>query len=232
MNQVKKMNWGTDAPLETPYLNAKQEWDTRMGSTVTQAKNWRLAFFLMLLIVGVTVSALIYKLFTSNIEVHIVEIFENGTTKYAGRAGKNWNEYKPTDVQKIDSIQEFLDYTRTVSIDPAINKKNWLKAYNYLTARASKKLSEYVNQPGNNPFERSKKVRVALDDFTNVSQISENTWQVDWIETTWTLKGDSLGSQKWRANFTLSRIAPKNEKDIQKNHLGIFINDFHWSKTK
>lgn len=45
---MKKIMSTTDDLIpETPYLQARQEWDNRIGSSVIQAYNWRKIAFLL-----------------------------------------------------------------------------------------------------------------------------------------------------------------------------------------
>ena len=46
------IRYGTTPEPETPYQRAGQVWDDRIGSARVQAKNWRLAFFGMLVLSG------------------------------------------------------------------------------------------------------------------------------------------------------------------------------------
>ena len=39
-----------DTAPESPYRKAQDAWDSRIGATVVQAKNWRYAFFTVALL--------------------------------------------------------------------------------------------------------------------------------------------------------------------------------------
>jgi type IV secretion system protein TrbF len=58
--KTARASWAPSELLETPYLKARQEWDRRMGMTVVQARNWRLAAFAALGLILVSLFGLIY----------------------------------------------------------------------------------------------------------------------------------------------------------------------------
>lgn len=224
----KTKKWKPGELLNTPFKRAMQEWDNRMGNVVVQAKNWRLALFSTYLFIVFPLIIVAGFLGAQPKQTpHIVEVFPDGSAIYRGAVGKAWELYKPEKQQVTFQLQRFLEYTRNISSDMAVVKKQWFEAYNLLTPKAASTLSTYAND--NNPFERAKTERISID-ITAKVPLSADSWQCDWKETIWGPKGNVLGTEFWRATLKVAVIKPKSDQDLIKNPLGIYIDEFHWSR--
>jgi type IV secretion system protein VirB5 len=228
--EAKTKKWKPAGPLETPYKRAAQEWDNRMGNAIVQAKNWRMALFgTYLLIVAPLIFGCIYLGSLPKEVPHIVDVLPDGSAIYRGAVSKTWDNYVPEKASITYQLTRFLDDTRSISSDLAVVKKNWFDAYNIVTPKAATILSTYANE--NSPFERAKTQRVSIEQTAAPLQTSKDSWQVDWKETVWGPKGDVIAVEYWRASFIVALIKPKSDKDLLKNPLGIYIDEFHWAKV-
>jgi type IV secretion system protein VirB5 len=73
-------------------------------------------------------------------------------------------------------------------------------------------------------------VSVAIDDVLPTSQ---NTWQVDWSETTRDRKGEKAVTVKWRGLVTIVLVPPStstSETQLRRNPLGVYVQDLSWSR--
>src|SRR5260370_21911477 len=61
MSKRPSVRYGATPEPETPYQRAGQIWDDRIGSARLQAKNWRLAFFGMLVLSGGLAGGIVWQ---------------------------------------------------------------------------------------------------------------------------------------------------------------------------
>lgn len=95
-------------------------------------------------------------------------------------------------------------------------------------------MQEYLGSDSDtSPFKRAAKETVDVQ-ITSVIPQSDETWQVDWMETVRARGDGSIISRfRMRALVRIYVVPPTNrtsEEQIRKNPLGIFIRDFNWSK--
>jgi type IV secretion system protein VirB5 len=224
-----RTKWTPEGQAHTPYMRARQEWDSRMGSVVVQAKNWRLATFASLGVALVSIGGLIYVGSRPKLVPHIVQIDSLGAAHYMGPAAQTASEYTPSDASLKYHLRRFLEDTRTLSSDVAVVRKNWLEAYALVTPRGANMLSAYVS--GSDPFKRAASERVTLE-VAAMLRASTDGWQIDWRETSWDKAGNPSPAAIWRGMFRLLRETPKTEEAMAKNPIGLYIDEFHWDKVQ
>lgn len=229
MEASASSTWAPESPLDTPYHRAKQEWDSRIGSTVVQARNWRLATFLSLGLVLMSIIGLVYLGAQPKAVPHIVEIDRLGVPAYRGPVGQTARDFRPGEASIRYHLRRFIDDTRTVSSDVAVLKQNWLDAYTVVTANAANQLSTYAQKAS--PFERSQLERVSVE-VTSMVPLSKNTWQIDWREVTWDKTGNQTASAVWRASVRIQIKLPETEEALAANPIGLYIDEFHWSRVQ
>jgi type IV secretion system protein VirB5 len=224
-----RIKWAPAGQAHTPYMRARQEWDSRMGSVAVQAKNWRLATFASLAVTLVSVGGLIYVGARPKLVPHIVQIDSLGAAHYAGPAALAASDYVPSDATLKYYLRRFLEDARTLSSDAAVVRKNWLEAYALVTPRGANMLSAYVS--GNDPFKRAASERVTLE-VAAMLRVSSDSWQIDWRETSWDKAGAPSPAVVWRGMFRVLRETPKTEEAMAKNPIGLYIDEFHWDKVQ
>jgi type IV secretion system protein VirB5 len=224
-----RIRWKPEGQAHTPYMRARQEWDSRMGSVVVQAKNWRLATFASLGVTLVSVAGLIYVGARPKLVPHIVQIDSLGAARYMGPAAQSVSEYAPSDATLKYHLRRFLEDTRTLSSDSAVVRRNWLEAYALVTPRGANMLSAYVS--GSDPFKRAASERVTLE-VAAMLRASADSWQIDWRETSWDKAGAPSPAVVWRGMFRVLREIPKTEEAMAKNPIGLYVDEFHWDKVQ
>lgn len=216
-----------DLVPETPYLQAKQEWDNRIGNSVIQAYNWRKIAFLLACSIVVLLVGLIVSNSQPKYIPYIVEVNGSQVTNVSqGTVVK----YQPRDPQIRHYLIKFIEKIRGVSIDHEVNKK-WLnEAYSFLTPKTANKFDNYFVSEDNSILHKIKEqqsVFVAVNSFTLVSN---NVYELRWIEETHDSSGKLLTKEKFVGFATIKIAPPTQEKSILQNPLGIWITDFSWSK--
>lgn len=228
MQAVANKKWTPEGHVETRYRRARKEWDDRMGGAVIQARNWRLATLLALGLVLVSLAGTIYLGAQPKAVPHIVQVDKIGAPTYIGPIGQSAREYRPGDATIKYHLRRFIDQTRSVSSDPAVVRKNWTDAYTVITPNAANQLSAYAER--NDPIKRAQDARVTVD-VSAIVQVSKETWQADWEEKTWDKAGNQVGGAVWRGTFKVIVRPPESEDQIATNPIGLYIDEFHWSKV-
>jgi len=141
----------------------------------------------------------------------------------------SWKEFKPGDASIRYHLGRFVNNTRMVSSDKTVIKRNWLDAYNLVTPNAANTLNAYAEK--NEPFQRADKERVSVDILSMVP-ISGESWQIDWKESRWGVHGDAQGETWWRGIFRVVMHKPESEEQLAANPVGLYIDEFHWSKIQ
>ncbi len=229
MEPVANKSWKPEGEIETRYRKARQEWDRRMGAAVVQARNWRLATLLSLGLVLVALVGVVYLGAQPKAVPHIVQVDRIGAPTYLGAVGQSAREYKPSDASLKYHLRRFISATRTISSDAAVMKRNWIDAYTLITPSAANHLNAYAQQ--SDPFKRAEQERVGID-VASVVQLSADSWQSDWIEKTWDKAGNEIASAVWRGTFRVVVRPPESEEQLAANPIGLFIDEFHWSKVQ
>lgn len=229
MEPIANKTWKPDGEIETRYRKARQEWDRRMGTAVVQARNWRLATLLALGVVLVAVVGIIYLGAQPKAIPHIVQVDRMGAPTYLGPVGQSLREYKPSDASLKYHLRRFISSTRSISSDPAVMKRNWIDAYTLITQNAANHLNAYAQET--DPFKRREQERITVD-VASIVQLSADTWQADWFEKAWDKTGSETGSSVWRGTFRVIVRTPESEEQLASNPIGLFIDEFHWSKVQ
>src|SRR5208282_3441429 len=126
------------------------------------------------------------------------------------------------------SLASFIAATRLVTPDLEVQRKAIFCVYGMLKTKdpATAKMNEFLNgTPETSPFTRSAKVTVNTD-ISTVLPITENTWEVDWQETTRDRDGSLVGQPIiMRATLEIYIVPPSTDAkqtEIQRNPLGIY----------
>lgn len=217
------VRYGKTPEPQTPYQRAGQVWDARIGSARLQAKNWRLAFFLMLAMSMGLAFGLIWQSTRGTITPWVVEVDKLGEARAVAPAISDW---RPSDLQIGWFLAYFIKCVRSISVDPPIMRENWLDAYNYVTAKGALALNDYARRA--NPFEKIGKEQVSVD-VSSVIRASDNSFRVAWVEHHY-VDGALALSQRWSAIFTVIVQAPRDRDTLIKNPLGLYIDALNWSK--
>lgn len=214
----------SDTPVPvTPYQAAAQAWDERIGSARVQARNWRLMAFGCLGLAVAVSGALVWRAGQSMVTPYVIEVDSAGQVRAVGTAA---TPYQPTDAQIAFHLAHFISNVRALALDPVIVRQSWLEAYEYTTDRGAATLSDYARTK--DPFARIGQVSIAVD-VTSVVRASDSSFQVRWIERTYT-HGVLTATERWTAIVTIVIEPPRTEERLRRNPLGIYVNGLSWSK--
>jgi type IV secretory pathway TrbF-like protein len=204
----------------TPYQRAQQEWDSRIGSSREQARNWRILAILSTLVSVLLITVIILVSASRKEHLYIAEVTKEGKVV---NVAPLLVRYQPTDAQKEYFIAHFVELVRSIPMDPVVAKKNWITAYNFLNSRGAERLSYYFKE--SNPIAMLGKKTVSVQ-ISDINPISQATINVNWIEITIGANGKEEAKKNYSGIFTIAIKQPTKSEEILRNPLGLRIIDF------
>src|SRR5271167_655510 len=224
---------GKAARVVNPYLNARQEWNSQTERAFSQLHVWQLFGVAGLLIALACVAGIIYFGSQTKYVPYVIEVDKLGEAVAVGPA----QLAAPADPRVVRaSLASFIAAARLVTPDLEVQRKAIFCVYGMLKTKdpATAKMNEFLNgTPETSPFTRSAKVTVNTD-ISTVLPITDNTWEVDWQETTRDRDGSLVGQPIiMRATLEIYIVAPSTDArqtEIQRNPLGIYVRDFNWQQ--
>ena len=216
-----------------PYLNARRAWNVHTAGLMKSLQVWQLVGLGSLLIALAAVGGLIAIGSQSKFIPYIVQVDKLGETLAVSRA----DQAQVLDERIVHAaLASFIQDLRVVTPDVALQRKAIFRTYALLSSGdpATHKANQWYNAVAeNNPFKRAETSTVNAEIVSVLPQSSE-TWQVDWLEKVYDRQGQPVEAPyQMRA---LIRIYQKpatqttTEEEIRNNPLGIYVQDFSWSR--
>jgi len=210
-------------PEETPYLKAAQQWDHRIGDARAQARNWRLMAFSSIAIAGIFAAGFAYEATRVKVAAYYVPVDEIGRPGHVELVG---NVYTPSNAAIIYFLS---DWTRTMfakPTDPIVAREDLLKDFSVLRGNAATGMNQWAS--ANDPMKDIGHVARTVA-INAVLQRSDQSWQVDWTESTFT-DGSKSNDVKYTGLFTVEAVPPTNQSELLANPLGLHITAINWSR--
>lgn len=218
---------------ENPYLSARRTWNDHMRSVQSSRNMWQILAILCLMIALAGVGGMIYIGSQSKFVPYVVQVNNLGEAIAVSRA-----DVAAVADQRVvhASLASFINDVRMVTPDIALQRKAIFRAYAMLKTNdpATAKANEWFNgHADSSPFKRAETQTVSVDIISVIPQ-SPETWQVDWLEKVYDRQGHPLEAPfKMRALLRVYHRPPTQsttEEQIRNNPLGIYIQDFSWSR--
>ena len=211
--------------LESSVLDGRREYFDRYFQLAKMINNLRL-MLLGTIAVGVILACGMVALALQHKAIpFVVEVDRNSEVKRITRADV---AEKPTDHMVAASMRLFLIGARTVFLDRRAQQMQMNTAYSMILAGSPAYKSMEDFHTANNPYEKSKTETVEVA-VTSVPKISDDTWQVEWTETTKQLSGKVLSVKNWQGAFKVRIIPPTDVNQIGVNPFGIYVEWFSWT---
>lgn len=207
----------------TPYQRAAQLWDERIGSARVAARNWRLMAFGGLILSSGLSGGLVWQSMQSRVVPYVVAVDRLGEAQAVAPADKH---YQPTDPQIAWFLGRFIGNIRSVSLDPVLMRANWLSAYDFVTARGARFISNYARDA--DPFGDIGNRTVSVQ-VTSIVRASDRSFQVKWTENAFD-RGNPAGATHWTAILSVVTRPPATVETLHKNPLGLYVDAIDWSK--
>ena len=228
MKQILALGNGqTESP--NPYLDARRNWNSHVDRAMSSLHAWRLIGIAGLLIGLGGVAGVAYIGSQSKFVPYVIQVDRLGEAVAVGPA----QLAAPADPRVVRAtLASFVSCIRLVTPDVELERKAVFTAYAMVKTKdpAAVKLNEWFQgSKESDPFERAKKVTVSTD-INSVLPISQNSWQVDWQETTRDRDGALMGGPRHlRAVLEIYVLPPSThtlESELERNPLGIFVRDY------
>ncbi len=218
---------------DNPYLSARRTWNDHMRAVQASRTMWQMLALLCLLIALAGVGGIIAIGSQSKFIPYVVQVNQLGEAIAVSRADMA-GEADPRVVHA--SLASFINDLRMVTPDVTLQRKAIFRAYAMLSTNdpATAKANQWFNgSEASSPFKRAETQTVNVEIISVIPQ-SPETWQVDWLEKVHDRQGHMAEPPfKMRA---LLRVYHKpttsstTEEQIRNNPLGIYVQDFSWSK--
>jgi type IV secretion system protein VirB5 len=238
MNNIKgglkklSLEKNKESLADNPYLNAKRTWNVHTAGLMKSLQVWQCVGLVSLLITLASVGGLISIGSQSKFIPLVFQQDASGNTLSVTRADKvkaaNIDDYR-------SAAAHFIENIRLVSADVELQKKAVFQVYSYLNqndAALSKVQAFYSDTQQSNPFDRAAHEIVNVE-IRSVLQESENTWQIDWIETIrnrdGSLKKNPYAMKAIVTMYQDSTLSDVSNDSVLKNPHLIYVRDFNWS---
>ena len=202
------VRYGRTPEPETPYQKAAQVWDERIGSARVQARNWRLMALGCLALSGGLAAGLTWQAVRGSVVPWVVQVDKLGQAQAVAPAIA---DYRPTDPQIAWHLARFIEYVRSLSVDPIVLRQNWLRAYEFVTDKGAVALNDHARAA--DPFGRLGKVQVAIE-VSSVIRASDDSFRVAWTERRYE-NGNLAATERWTAILTLVIETPRDVERLR-----------------
>lgn len=205
------------------YQRARHEWDERIGSAVSAARNWRIVGIVSLAVAGCAVIGISHIGAQSKIQPYGV-VLQGDNVLPAGPmtalSGSQLSNMKATE------IRHFVENVRSVFIDVNAQKKSITQAYAFLHQGDPAHQLITAAFKKQTPFARAETELVKVS-WVTVLPLSDDTYQAEWSETLTSPMGQSLGERHYKATLNTYQVAPTTRQQMDLNPLGFFIKTFN-----
>jgi type IV secretory pathway TrbF-like protein len=208
---------------ETPYRQAQQLWDSRMGSSLAHARTWRTAAFCSFGLAGAMAAGVVVLALRPAAIPFVIEASETGEARLVGPA---MSAYEPSDAQLSWHIARFIEMVRGLPSDAIVVRQNWLRAYDWATQGGAQVLNAMAED--DDPFAKVGKQTVAVE-VLSVVRASPTSFQLRWRESTYNA-GTLVHVERYTGVATIVIDPPSTPERLQKNPLGLYIHGLTWSR--
>lgn len=219
-------NFRGDTASEGRYLQARQEWDDRIGNARSQAANWRRAFFAMSLLTLILAGGLVWLSLRPQIMPYVVEVGPNGRVTNIAALPRHTTA---SDAQIALTLHQFVQRIRAVPMDTVLLRRNWLEAYNFLSEPGAAALTELATKE--QTFTRTGRDRVDVTIQDTLKQTPQ-TYQVAWRETVYGLGAEKGRTREMVGTFQIQSAMAQDPERLKINPFGVYILAFQITESK
>lgn len=206
------------------YHQAYDEWSARIGSAKTQARNWRFACLLCLLVLVLLLVAFTMLLSSQKSYVYVAEVKPQESVVNVRAMDQ---AYSPSQAQEEYFINQFIHNIMTLPLDPVVVRENWLNAYGAVQGKAKYQLNTYAR--AHNPFSVVGK-QTSTVEIQKFNPISNNSYEFNWLVTIYNNNGKVVSKTLYNGIFTVvGGVKPTTQKQLLNNPLGLRIEYFSFS---
>ena len=221
---LEKVNEGSG---KSPYLAARDEWNERYRDLIAAARNWRLLAVTSSVVALVAVLGLIVIGAKPKVIPYIVAVDNLGKVVSQGTAVQ---ASVADDRLKRAALWSWVQDWRMVSSDAAVEKNSIERVYARVGngTPAAIRISDAYRD--GSPLKLAQTETISVN-VRALYASSKDSYEVEWTETTFDLKGEQIGTQNYKGVITISIHPPEDEGLARVNPLGIYVTNVSWSKV-
>jgi type IV secretory pathway TrbF-like protein len=212
---------------ENPYLAARAEFVSVFLDQAKARRNWQLAAFALLVLLGVVLSAYVRLASEARITPYVVEVDRLGQAVAFGPAERLARSEPRLIAYQLALLVRNL---RTVSSDFEAEKRSLFAAYAFVAGAAHATLDAYFLDPAHDPrvLGRGSTRQVQV---TSVLQVpGTESWKVAWTETEQPRFVGSPRTAAWEGYFRVETHPPKTTEAVLTNPLGLYVTEINWTQ--
>lgn len=204
-----------DLTIETPYTAGQRQHETLFGDLATRLRNWRLATFGLIVVLGIVSTDNLLMRLSTRYYVHVAEVLPDGSKVRVQPVDRT---YRPKDEYVKGTVRMFVRQLRERIKDPVVTRDRWADLRAHVTPAGKLKLQqEYAER---NPLTYKGTVQVTV---SSVLPVSGKTYQVRWEETRYTDQNVKIDTLRYIGTFTMVLQPPTTLPEVEANPLGILV---------
>lgn len=213
------------SPPENPYMAGRQEWNERYGGYIKEALNWRRIAFASMALAAGAMGGWYHTASQQKVSTYVVETNAFGEVRNTSRVD---TPARPNEKEIKAALRKWVIGARTVYVDLRAQKEFVDETYAMTLpdSPAYQNLALYHRQF--DPYKRSAQETVEVN-VNAVVPVSEETWQIEWTETTRQRSGKEQVTKPMQATVTLTLAPPTDDRQIMQNPLGIYVRQYSWT---
>lgn len=216
-----------DSSQDAPWVLAGNQHNDTFLRLAAQAANWRMFAFFAIGIAMLAVGGLTYIGSQSKFVPMLVEVDKLGQT-LAVRALTGNDAVTDSSRIVYREMFDLVENLRTVTTDRLANNDRITKGFTRLSGAARKYVQTELRKAPPNDIGATKSVQVQVK---TALKMAGKSWQIDWEEHSFTLGGDPIGVELWRATLQYDLEPSADEKVIRVNPIGFMVSEISWQKV-
>lgn len=211
---------------DTPWAKAAAAHEDRILRVQAQVANWRMFAFFCLAIASAAVAGLIWVALKSKFIPMVFEVDKLGQTVAVKAL---YGDEAVSDTQRLVYREMFdlIENLRTVTTDRQANNDRLTKGFSRLSGAAERYVRTELRKAPPNEVGATKTVQVIV---RSALKLTGKSWQVDWEEHSFSLAGEEMGVERWRATVQYELNPAGDEKAIRRNPIGFTVPELSWQR--
>ena len=222
----------SQADPETRWQHARTVYAQYRRDPEVRATWWKAAALLSIASVCILGVAIIRVAHRPTIEPYYVSVTPSGQVLGAEKVrAKPYNVDE--EVLRYLTV-EWIEWVRSIPLDPTLLHKNWQKAMAMSTDSAAQRLYAYAKAMDLTALAKKAERRELAVKITveNVLTLSERVIQVTWRETVYDGANAERETVQYSGEFEFIVRKPQTQKELDQNALGIWLARFTWDKHR
>ena len=213
--------------VDAPWLRAGHQHDDTFLRLCAQVANWRMFAFFAIGVAAFSVFGTIYIGAQSKFVPMLVEVDKLGRT-LAVRAVSG--DDAVTDSRRLVYREMFdlIENLRSVTTDRLANNDRLSKGFSRLDGAAKAYARTELRKAPANDVGSMKTVQVKVK---TALKLVGKSWQIEWEEHSFSLVGEEIGVEQWKATLQYELAPGGDELSIRKNPIGFTVSELSWQKV-